>query len=68
MKMGLHSLRRNISVIPQTPFILNDNIRRNLDPFKRKSDKELWEVLEKVSLKEKILRTKEHLDTKISGS
>lgn len=32
-KMGLHSLRQNISVIPQTPFLFKGTIKRNLDPF-----------------------------------
>ena len=68
LEMGLHSLRRNISVIPQNSFILHDSIRRNLDPLDRKSEKELWEVLERVSLKEKILQAKENLETKISDS
>ena len=68
LEMGLHSLRRNISVIPQNSFILHDSIRRNLDPLGRRSDKELWEVLEKVTLKEKVLQAQEKLETKISDS
>lgn len=33
LKMGLHSLRQNISVIPQTPFLFKGTIKKNLDPF-----------------------------------
>lgn len=31
--MGLHSLRRNLSIIPQTPFLFKGTIRQNIDPF-----------------------------------
>jgi len=36
--MGLHSLRRHISVIPQTPFIFKGTVKDNLDPFKLKTE------------------------------
>lgn len=39
-------MRQNISVIPQTPFLFKGSIKKNLDPFEVKSDKDLWEVLE----------------------
>lgn len=51
LEMGLHSLRRNIFVVPHKSFILHGSIRRNLDLLDWKSEKEMWEVLEKVSLK-----------------
>ena len=38
LQMGLHSLRQNISVIPQTPFLFKGTIKKNLDPFETKSD------------------------------
>ena len=38
LRMGLHSLRQNISVIPQTPFLFKGTIKANLDPFETKSD------------------------------
>lgn len=33
LQMGLHSLRQNISVIPQLPFLFKGSIKLNLDPF-----------------------------------
>jgi ATP-binding cassette subfamily C (CFTR/MRP) protein 4 len=31
--IGLHVLRENISIIPQSPFVFSENIRKNLDPL-----------------------------------
>lgn len=31
--VGLHDLRRKMSVVPQTPFLFSGAIRLNLDPF-----------------------------------
>lgn len=33
LKMGLHSLRQHISVIPQVPFLFNGSVKQNIDPF-----------------------------------
>lgn len=33
LKMGMHSLRQHLSVIPQVPFIFKGTIKQNLDPF-----------------------------------
>ncbi len=38
LQMGLHSLRQNISVIPQTPFLFSGTIKKNLDPFESNSE------------------------------
>lgn len=37
-KVGLHLLRKNISYIPQTPFLIQGSIRENLDPFDEFTD------------------------------
>jgi ABC-type multidrug transport system fused ATPase/permease subunit len=34
-QMGLHSLRRKISVIPQKGFFFKGTIKKNLDPFEK---------------------------------
>ena len=47
-KIGLHKLRKNISIIPQDPFLLEGSLRFNLDQFGLVSDAEMLEVLQKI--------------------
>ena len=49
--LGLHTLRRALSMIPQDPFLFGGSIRKNLDPFEERSDDKLWEALERVGLR-----------------
>ncbi|CAL8129154.1 unnamed protein product [Orchesella dallaii] len=49
--VGLHELRKNLSIIPQEPVLFSGSVRMNLDPFEKASDEELWKVLEEVDLK-----------------
>ena len=51
LKMGLHSLRKHISVIPQTPFLFKGTIKQNIDPFEHSNDEQIWRVLEDSGLK-----------------
>ena len=51
-QLGLSTLRRNISIIPQSPFIFEGTVRENLDPFSHYSDEEIWAALADVQLKE----------------
>ncbi|GFS16304.1 multidrug resistance-associated protein 4 [Elysia marginata] len=52
--LGLHDLRKVISIIPQDPVLFTGSVRRNLDPFDEYSDSQLWTALEEVQLKEAI--------------
>lgn len=49
--IGLHDLRRKISVIQQNPFLFSGSIRQNLDPWGKYSDVEIWSALDCVCLK-----------------
>ncbi|GMM40039.1 hypothetical protein DAHU10_009400 [Hanseniaspora uvarum] len=55
-KLGLYTLRKNLSIIPQEPVLFKGTIRTNLDPFNQFTDEYLWEVLSKsVFTKEEAL-------------
>jgi len=65
-EVGLHTLREKVAIIPQDPAILTGTVRFNLDPFKTKSDKELWEVLEKAQIAEQVKSREEGLDSEVT--
>lgn len=50
---GLKTLRNNISVIPQDPYLFKDTIRSNIDPLVTKSNKEIIDTLTEVGLWDK---------------
>ena len=66
--IGLHDLRKQLSVIPQTPFIFHGTARENLDPFKERTDEELWSALRAVELGEYFSSLSKQLDTMLTGS
>ncbi|KAK7872348.1 hypothetical protein R5R35_002792 [Gryllus longicercus] len=52
--IGLHDLRRRISIIPQEPVLFSATVRQNLDPFGEFPDDALWSALEEVELKDAV--------------
>jgi len=66
-EVGLHLLRSNISIIPQTPFIFTGTIRSNVDPLGQFTDEQIWNALEDVRLKHHVENQARKLDTHIHG-
>ena len=62
-KLELLELRSNISVISQTPALIQGTMRHNLNIQNKHSDVELWNVLSVVHLKERL--SSEGLQTKV---
>lgn len=50
-KLGLHTLRSRLTIIPQDPVLFSGSLRLNLDPFGQKSDDDVWRALELAHLK-----------------
>ena len=66
-KIGLHVLRGRLAIISADPQLFPGTLRKNLDPFDKKSDDELWDCLELVHLKHFVKGLDEQLNHKITG-
>lgn len=49
--LGLHELRKKLTIIPQDPSVFSGTIRQNVDPFDEHSETEVWTALERSHLK-----------------
>ena len=49
-KIGLEILRKNLTIIPQEPTLIEGTLRENVDPSENYSDEKIIEVLKEVGL------------------
>eukprot|EP00301_Raphidiophrys_heterophryoidea_P021464 c5888_g1_i1.p1 GENE.c5888_g1_i1~~c5888_g1_i1.p1 ORF type:complete len:356 (-),score=101.47 c5888_g1_i1:614-1681(-) len=54
LSLGLTKLRSSLSIVPQDPVLFSGSVRFNLDPFNEHSDEQLWSVLARVEMTEKV--------------
>ncbi|KAF8074805.1 multidrug resistance-associated ABC transporter [Lyophyllum atratum] len=64
-KIGLHDLRSNISIVPQSPDLFEGTLRENIDPVGEHSDVDIWMALSQAYLKEYVDTLPEGLDAPV---
>ncbi|KAH0818723.1 hypothetical protein GEV33_004068 [Tenebrio molitor] len=48
--LPLNLVRKNISIVPQNPFLFTGTIRENIDPLGRYADEQVWNIIKTINL------------------
>ena len=67
MKAGLHEIRKEMSVIPQSAVLFIASLKDNLDPFHQHSDSKIMSILKKVRLGDLVEQLPQGLNTIINA-
>ena len=65
--IDVQAARRSMAVITQDPVLFAGSVKKNLDPFERFSDLEIWKSLEGVQLKDRLNKLDKQLDFCVWG-
>ena len=57
--MGMESLRKKLTIIPQDPVLFSGTLRTNIDPFYQFSDRDVWKAIELAHLLSFVSQLKE---------
>ena len=67
MTLGLYTLRSRLCIIPQDPFVFEDTIRINIDPYSKYKDEDIWNALEVCNLKDYVSNLPDKLEHQLES-
>ena len=60
--LNIRESRKSLTIVPQQAFLFVGTLRQNLDPEEKHSDREIWDILEMVTLKSMVEKTQGKLN------